>query len=209
MQTNRKQAGILIVLLGLLIILLIIYFGFIKSKTPTTNQPTTGTPTSTAQLPSGPTTGTTTPGDTPQNHQQYDLSKEAPHQLNGNDLSKIGMAFAARFGSYSNQSNYNNFTDLKIMMTDSLKTWVDSYVAALKANAQNSATYYGINTKAITADIANFDYSAGTGKIIVTTERSESTDKIGGGTPYEQKLDLTFKKVGGDWLVDNAYWEKK
>lgn len=33
------------------------------------------------------------------------------------------MSFAERFGSFSNQSNYGNFTDLSIMMTEAMNNW--------------------------------------------------------------------------------------
>lgn len=205
MTNNRKKIGLLIILLGVIIIILIIYFGFIKSKP----LPTTETPeiTPSGQLPSGPVSASTTPSDSPRNYQKYDISQEAPHQTNANDLAKIGMAFAARFGSYSNQSDYGNFTDLKIFMTDNMKEWVDTYITQLKKQA-SAGGYYGLTTRAISAEVKSFDDQAGTALIVILTERSESGDKISGGTPQPQKIDLTFKKVNGDWLVDRAYWEK-
>lgn len=208
MQTNRKQIGLLLILIGLLLLILIIYFGFFK-KTPTVVPiGPVGPSTTTGQMPSGPSTGTTTPGDRPTNYLKYDLSQETPHVTNATDLEKIGMSFAERFGSYSNQSNYGNFTDLKIFMTDNMKAWVDTYIVDLKKNAVAGAGYSGWETRAITASASGFDDQAGTALVIVTVERSASTDQIGGGTAQTAKLDLTFKKVNNDWLVDRAYWEK-
>lgn len=207
MQTNRKQLGIIIIIVGFLILVAIIYFAFFRKTTTVT--PVTTEPTGTAQLPAGPETGTTTPGDKPRNYQQYNISKEAPHEINGNDLAKIAMSFSERLGSYSNQSNYGNFLDLKIFMTDSLKSWADNYVATLKEQTKGQTSYYGISTKAITSEVKSFDNTSGTAEIVVTTERRESTEKIGGGEAYLQKVDIGFLKVNGEWLVDKAYWEKK
>lgn len=205
MQTNRKRIGLLLILVGLLLLIVIIYFGFPK-KAPTGSTATSTTP---GGLTTGAVTGTTTPGNRPANHLTYDLSQEAPHVTNATDLEKIGMSFAERFGSYSNQSNYGNFTDLKIFMTDNMKVWVDTYIADLKKSAVAGAGYSGLVTHALTAQTSGFNDQAGTALVIVTTERSASTDQIGGGTPQIAKLDLTFKKVSSDWLVDKAYWEKK
>lgn len=208
MQTNRKKIGILLIIIGLILILLIIYFGFIK-KSPAT---LTEVPvlTVTAQLPpSAPETGTTTPGDKPRNRQTYDISKEAPHKFSAVDLTKMAMAFAERLGSYSDYSNYGNFTDLKIFMTDSLKSWVDKYVEQLKKESKNNGAYYGLVTKALTTEVKSFDDQAGIARVIVTTKRSESTERMGGGTSYTQKIDISFVKVNGEWLVDKAYWESK
>jgi len=206
MQTNRKRIGFLLILVGLLLIILIIYFGF--SKKNSTVVPTTpGTPTSTG-LTTGSVTGTTTPGDRPTSHLTYDLTKEAPHVTNATDLEKIGMSLAERFGSYSNQSDYNNFIDLKIFMTDNMKAWVDTYIASLKKTAVAGAGYSGQETTALVAKTTSFDDKAGTALVVVTVERAASTDQIGGGKPEIAKLDLTFKKVNNDWLMDKAYWEK-
>jgi len=207
MQSNRKNLGIFIIVIGLIILLLVIYFGFFRKSdtavTPVDNEPAVGTP----QLEEITTTPTTTPGDKIRDNQNYDLTKETPHQPNVNDLTKIAMAFSERFGSFSSQSDYSNFTDLKLLMTDNLKNWVDTYVAKIKSEKSSSA-YYGITTKALTVDVKSFDDKAGTADMMVVTKRSESTQEINGGTPYNQNLELKFKKIDGDWLVDEVYWLK-
>ncbi len=208
MQTNQKKLGIFIVIVGLVIILLIIYF-FLWKKAPTTIVETPTTPEVGGQLPTTEEIGTTTPSDKPRNYQQYNAASEPEHKLNANDLGKISMSFAERFGSFSNQSNYGNFTDLKILMTDSMKTWADKYVADLKSQPQNNNSYYGVITKAITFEVKKYDDAVGQAEILVSTQRRESTEKINGGTPYSQNLTLSLVKVNGEWLFDKAYWEKK
>ncbi|MFA5183999.1 MAG: hypothetical protein WC456_00550 [Patescibacteria group bacterium] len=207
MQTNRRNLGLLVIIIGLIILALVVYFTFFRSEEAPSETPAGETVTATPQLETSPLIGTTTPSDRPVNRQTYDLSKEAPHQFNINDLTKIAESFAARFGSFSSQSDYNNFTDLRMFMTESLRDWVDGYVQKLKAE-RSSATYYGITTKALVSDVKSFDDQAGSAEVFVTTERSESTEQIGGGTPYRQDLRLKFKKVNGDWLVDEVYWQK-
>lgn len=209
MQNNRRNVGILIIIIGLILIALIIYFGFLR-KSPSTGPEgaATTTPTVTSQLPTGPEVSTTTPSDKPRNYQKYDISQEASRPTGAADLAKRAMLYSERLGSYSSQSDYSNFTDLKIYMTDSLRVWSDKYVAELKSQVKSSA-YYGIETKALTTELKSFDDKAGTADIVITTERRESTEKIGGGEPFIQKIDLSFvKTASGDWLMDKAYWEK-
>jgi hypothetical protein len=208
MLNNRKQIGILIISLGLLILLVILYFIF--------RQPTATTPSSSVNpsnqsgpnLPATPTAGTTTPSSLVSN-KQFDISKEKPHVIGLADLAKRAMLYSERFGSYSNQSDYGNFSDLKIFMTPGLRTWTDKYINDLKKNASSSAGYYGIETKALTTEAKSFDDKAGTANITVTTQRRESREQIGGGDPYLQKIDFTFVKSGNDWLIDKIYWQKK
>ncbi|HBA36652.1 TPA: hypothetical protein DCZ15_02125 [Candidatus Falkowbacteria bacterium] len=205
MQNNRKTLGILIILLGLALILLIVYFGFLKKET--TPSAETLPAATTAQLPSA-VPATTTPSDKPLNRQEYDISQEKAHKFNAADLEKLAMSFAERFGSFSNQSAYGNFIDLKIFMTDDLATWVDTYVATLKSQAKNDGSYYGITTRALTAEAKSFDENSGTAQVIVATERRESTGEINGGTSYFQTIDLRFVLEDDEWLADEVYWEK-
>lgn len=205
MQTNRKTIGFLLILLGLAIIAAIIYFLLMK-KTPS-ETPLVPDIVPIAQLPVGEEKGTTTPSDQPRNNIQYDLTKEAAHELNAGDLAQRARAYAERLGSFSTQSDYGNFTDLQMYMTPSMRAWADTYVAEQKASAK-SGSYYGIEAKALTAEVKSFNDSAGTAQIIVTAERRTSTTEIGGGEPYLQKLDIGFLKINGEWLMDKAYWEK-
>jgi hypothetical protein len=205
-QASRQKLGIFIIIIGLLILIAIIYFGFFKNKTAAPQTQTVST--STNQLPGGSGAATTT--EIARNPDlKYDISKEAPHKVNGNDVAKIAMAFAERFGSYSNQSSYGNFSDLKILMTDNMKDWSDKYVASLKASSTNQLAYYGITTNALTSEVKKFDDQNSVAQIVVTTKRQEDTATVSSGAAYVQKLDLDFKKVNSEWLVDRAYWEKK
>lgn len=206
MQNNRKTIGLMLILIGVIIIAVIIYFLFMKKAA--VEAPATTVTTPIAKLPAVIEKGTTTPSDQPRNYLQYDVSKETAHTTNAADLAKRAGTYAERFGSYSTQSDYGNFTDLEIYMTPNLKTWAAKYVEEQKASAK-SGSYYGITAKTLTTEIKSFDETNGTAVIIVTTERRESTTSIGGGEPFNQKLELSFLKVNGEWLMDKAYWEKK
>lgn len=205
-QEARQKLGISIIIIGLLILIAIIYFGFFRNPTPAPLNPV-NTPVVGGQLPAGTET-TATSSETPRAPVNYDLSKEAPHKINASDVAKIAMAFAERFGSYSNQSSYSNFTDLKIMMTSSMKDWADKYASDLRTAAASSTAYYGITTNALTSEVKKFDESGGSASIIITTKRQETSATAAAKEAYIQKLDLDFKKVNGEWLVDRAYWEK-
>lgn len=207
-QDNRKKIGLFIIIFGLLILILIIYFGYFNNKKapvikiPTNNSIINNLP------PSGTDTTASGTAETPRALVSYDLSKEAPHKVNATDVSKIAMAFAERFGSFSNQSSYGNFTDLKILMTANMQDWADKYVADLKASSLNKTSYYGITTNSLTYKIEKFDEIGAAAQIVVTTKRQENTESVTPSPAYIQKLDLDFKKVNGEWLVDKAYWEK-
>ncbi len=205
MQSDRKKIGLTLIIIGLVIIGLIIYFGFIReTEEEPAIIPSVDTPA--GQLPGGFETGTTTPSDHPAASQEYDISKEAPREFAAADLAKRAENYAARLGSYSSQSDYSNFTDLKMYMTEPMRTWVDQQIEELQAKNRNQG-YYGIVTNALTADVKSFDDDAGTAEVQIVTQRRESTEAIGGGESFRQSITLRFVKIGGEWLIDGAYWE--
>ena len=205
MQTNRKKVGLALIIIGLLLICLIIYFGFMRRDAgilvPVDED---GQP---AQLsPEEEVVVGTTPSDRPLDEARYDLSKEQPHVTNEADLAKRAEGYAERLGSYSSQSDYNNFTSLKMYMTPAMQDWVDEEVAKLRAK-NGGDSYYGIVTKALTTQIDSFDDKTGKAVITVVTDRRESTEEIGGGESFRQSIKFNFVKSGGTWLIDSAYWQ--
>lgn len=207
MQNNRRNIGIALIILGLIILGLVIYFTIFK-KSVTPNGIETPVENTSGTLPETGKKGTTTPSDVPRD-KNYDISKEAVHQVNSGDLAKRAMLYSERLGSFSSQSEYTNFSDLKIYMTESMKAWADKTIKDLQEKNKGGQAYYGIETKALTTEVKSYDEKIGQAEIIVTTQRRESTEKIGGGEPFIQKINLSFLKVNGEWLMDKAYWQNK
>ncbi len=210
MQTNRKSLGVFIIILGLILLGLIIYFSFFYgAEEPVVAPVDNGGTTIINTLPGGDNTPTTTPGDKPRNYQQYDLSQAGSYKSGEADLVKTAEAFAERFGSYSNYSNFSNFLDLQIFMTSSMKAWADQYVADLRAAAKDGDAYYGITTTAITGKASAYDEKAGTAQITISTARRESIGEGSESSAYNQDIAISLKKVNGEWLVDKAVWQTK
>ena len=200
---NRRRALIIIIILGLLIISFIIYWLWFRQ--PAGQGPAGGTASTT---PNKIEVSTSTPGSKPRNYQQYDISKEAPHVTNADDLGKVGMTFAGLFGSFSKQSNYGGIEDAKVFMTSDLQAWADTYIAKLRADNKDKV-YYDIATTPLTYKAENFNASSGQAKITIETLRKESTEAVNNGSQYSQTLTLDFVKANGHWLVNAAYWGKK
>jgi hypothetical protein len=125
------------------------------------------------------------------------------------NLEKVASLFAERLGSYSNQSEYGNILDLKILMTESMRTWADGYIAKAKADAKYDGVYRGTVTRAISSNVSDFNSTAGTAKAVVSTQRVDSTGENNNESVYYEDLALTFKKEGSTWLVDDARWQGK
>lgn len=209
-MNKSKILRFALIILVLLLVAILVYIFLNERKSPSTAQPV-NTPEASSTLPSAtsslPTSSSSTPSSKPRNYQQYDVSKEPTHQTNANDLARLASAFAERLGSYSNQSDYGNFSDLDLFMTQSMRDWAVGYVAKMRTANPYNGSYYGITTKAISADVKSFDDTTGKAEIIVHTQRHEVKED-GSNNDYSQDLRLDFVKENGQWLVDGAYWLK-
>lgn len=137
----------------------------------------------------------------------FDPTLEANRALNSEDLRKMAMFIAERFGSYSNQSNYSNVEELKIFMTAKMQDWADTYVASLKKQDKDAATYYGVTSIGVSATVKKFDDKAGAAEILVTTQRQEV---VGTSEPkvFSQDILIVFEKVKDEWKASSATWQK-
>jgi hypothetical protein len=204
-MNNNKKLGIFIVIVGFLIIVAISIYLF-RRNSATVVEPTLIDDVPAEQLPVVSETRNTTPEDRPL-RQEYDVSQEAEHEVNGNDVAKLAVAFAERLGSYSNQSNYSNFEDLNIFMTSSMRDWAKTYVEKTRRDNPYGGSYYGVVTKAVSTEIVSFSDDQGRAEVIIGTQRGETLSD-GGENSYQQNLRLTFVKESHQWLVDGAYWLK-
>jgi|AntRauTorckE6833_2_1112554.scaffolds.fasta_scaffold52780_2 hypothetical protein len=121
------------------------------------------------------------------------------------DLKKLAASFAERFGSYSNQSRYDNLRDLKLFMSDSMKSWTDKFIED-KMNEEYSGEYYGVSTKAVVTTVDNFDLSNGVASATVQTQRMEGREGEDDNVFY-QDLKIDFVKNNKNWVVDEANWQ--
>ena len=201
MNDNNKKLGIVIIIIaGLIIIGLSIYlYLFNKSEqpidvnSPNNTQGQIETPTPVNQQPTV---------------KKFDPAFEASRPLTSEDLKKIAQAYVERLGTYSNQADYQNFADLKLLSTKDMQTWLDTYVAKLKVADNNPAVYNGLSTIALVSEAKSFDDKTGKAEILVTTERRET--KAVGTEPVVTRLIMRvdFLKVAGDWKVDGVYTQK-
>ena len=200
---NKKTWGVIIIIFGLLLIIAIIYFLFLYQPAtpgPVVSQPTAGEPQ--AALP------------------QQAVSPKPPiavqpvapiknTEIKQDDVARMASAFAERFGSFSNQSDYGNIRDLQIFMTAKMKDWAQNYIDQARAKKTDTSIYYGIVTKSILSEVKQFNGDAGQAEILVKTQRRESTGVSGNSTTFYQDIIIKYLREVGVWRVDGVYWQSK
>lgn len=122
------------------------------------------------------------------------------------DALALARSFAERFGSFSNQSNFENIRELTSLMTPLMRLTSDRLVADARAKTTPNAPYYGITTRALASRVTAMDDGTGVADIVVSTQRREVKDRA---TPrvFYQDLALTLKRVEGEWRVERAEWK--
>lgn len=122
------------------------------------------------------------------------------------ELSRIANSFVERFGSYSNQSNFENVSSIRVYMTENMKKWSDDFVKAYRQNNPDTSIYFGITTKAISTKLTGF--SDKEAAFTITTQRKESTGTTDNARVYYQDISVKFAKEQGVWKVNEAKWQE-
>ncbi len=122
------------------------------------------------------------------------------------DLAAFGMPFVERFGSYSNQSSFENLSDLLPFMTDNFKKWAQGKIDEQLAKPYQPI-YQGVTTKALSYTMKLFDEKTGIAEMAVSTQRREMLGSPANTKIINQDITLKFVKVDDIWLVDHAEWK--
>lgn len=121
-------------------------------------------------------------------------------------IETLARSFAERFGSYSNQNQFENIKDLYPFMTNSLREKSAREIKQAQSAAPVSPTtqYSGVTTKAMSVEFEERTESRATVK--VQTQRKEFLAAQTSPKIYYQEIVLTLLKDGGQWKVDSAQW---
>jgi len=131
--------------------------------------------------------------------------KEQPDEVTAK-LVALTLPFVERFGTFSNQNNFENVKDLFPYMTDAFKQRSELQIQQAAGKPFPKA-YTGVITKALSYKVTTVDQSAGTGEFLVTTQRREYVGTSTNFKVYTQDISVTFKKEDSVWLVDSATWK--
>ena len=191
MNLNKKL--IALILSGLILVALIIYFIFIydfnKSDTP--------------ESPNGQQAPAEVISKSPE---PLPVVPRTADNIFRDQAAQLALSFTERYGTSSSQSDFSNLSDLELFMTDELITKTRAFIAAEREKTPNNEDYTGIITKAITSTFNSYDAVAGTADITVSTKRQEQSTNMDVRS-YDQKIKLTMKKINNEWRVDTATWQ--
>ncbi len=207
MENSQKKLGLAIVVIGLILLFLIIYYSFFRNKASEVIIEEERETDFIGELPIDEIFSTTTPSDRPRDRRVYDITQEEEREADVNDVSKLAMSFAERLGSYSSQSNYSNIVDLQLFMTPAMKEWSYTYIDRLKSE-NPSTVYYGISTYALSSQALSYDETTGRARVLVITQRKEVGNDLSAEKLFTQNIALDLVRLDDRWLLSGAYWQK-
>jgi hypothetical protein len=201
---SKRTLGFLFVLIGIIIIGAIVYFIFLgrEGSPPAANLGEGGRGTLETSSQAGKKAAATGGGSADLDFSEPETVE--PEQIAESSAAKVASGFAERFGSYSNQSGFENMSDLELNMTGSMKEWSLKYVEDAKKKSGDLSKYYGVTTKAINAKAESTGEGSST-VVLVKTQRMETTGDADPKT-FAQDIRITLVKSGKAWKVDRAEW---
>lgn len=201
-MNSRKYIGIVIIFLGLAALAVIIYFLFfykIKDVEPVVTE----------QIQEIPKVIPKTVSEEKKEEKKAVIVTMPKREFGEIDLKILAASFAERFGSFSNQADFGNIRDLKILMSQKMVDWADTFIQSEISKKNSSSIYYGVTTKAVFENVKEFNANQGTASVLVSTQRKESTGTTNNSTRFAQDILLNFVRKNGAWKVDSAYWQDR
>lgn len=123
------------------------------------------------------------------------------------NLKSFARSFAERFGSYSNDANFDNIEHLLPYMSERMKKWAQRYLDEQRQKKVDQSVYYGMTTRTMSVKEVNYNPEQGTAEFLVTTQRNESTGTSSNARIFYQDLQIKFIKEQSVWKVNEAWWQ--
>jgi len=115
---------------------------------------------------------------------------------------QMAEIFAERYGSYSNQGDYQNLRDLLPIMTERYRQETEAFLST--ADATPGQTYEGVTSVKISTDVRSSDEDSA---VIAVTLQQERRSGSAAPTTASRTLRMELQLVGQDWRIDRAAWE--
>jgi flagellar basal body-associated protein FliL len=194
MIMSRRTRIVLIVLIVLILLLLLlwIFYALFSRKDETTQTPISPVQEETPEIiPTRPTVS------------QNELEAEKETRATSSDVVSLSKTFVTRYGSYSNEANFSNLTDVLPLMSAAFAAETQAFID----RSTPPSEYYSVSTQVITVNVKDKDEETGTSQVSVTTQREEAVGSPQNSFVRYQEILLNFVKEQDVWKVDSATWQ--
>jgi hypothetical protein len=114
--------------------------------------------------------------------------------------SQTAELFAERYGSFSNQSEYQNLRDLLPIMTERFRRESEAKLAAVPAGTPTQ--YVGVTSVKLSSKVVATDDASGRARVSVLVQETKTTASEPPTTSYKTYI-VRLQKEGDEWKVDS------
>lgn len=197
---SKRTKIIILIIVSLVVIFLFIWL-IMRKQVPVI---TRGLDTSVPSLPQSQTQNVVVP---PVNNNPISNQEASSKPDLSVTLKSLAAAFAERYGSFSNQSNFKNLKDLDSSMTYNFFVQTEQYIKEQEAIQNNNSAYYGITSKTIKNQLTNLDEDKMEAELHLTMQRREAKDSMNSNIRiFYQDIIVNLKQERDKWKIDNAEW---
>lgn len=197
MSRRTKIIILAILVLILLGVFLLWLYGRSSSALPASRQGSSSPPLTTST--------SATVQNTPLGSVGSTIDRTTNPQIARAGVEAVARSFTERYGSYSNQSNFQNIEDLYPFMTASMRVSAEAFVAGERARQSSDAlSYSGITTKVLNVKVLS--QSATDARLVLTTQRTESKTGVAPRV-YYQDAELVMKYARSQWNAGALVWK--
>ena len=133
--------------------------------------------------------------------QQLKQEQNTRNQTAG--VTSVAKMFTERYGSHSNEANFQNLIDVFPIMTDEFVQESKDMIAKTAI----SETYYGVTTSVLTVTVEKIDEAKGAATIRLNTQREIAKDSPQNISVENQEIVLELVRLEGVWKVASANWQ--
>ncbi len=141
---------------------------------------------------------------TPQAEVKYSLKELSQEEKLKQEIKNFVSYFVERFGTYSNQTDLSNLTELKDMSTASFAKFLDTYINDIKTKYPYRQGYYGITTKVVVVDFEDFNPADTRFRAVVETRRKEVRGDE--SREFNQKAEVEVIQDGEGYKINRVFW---
>jgi len=121
-------------------------------------------------------------------------------------LQQVAVSFVERYGSYSNQSDFENLEDLLSFMSADFAQRTKNFIYSQRLNQRFDQIYYGLTTKAMNSQVIDFYPERNLVKFKVITQKQEIVGGSENANVFYQDAEVEFINSGGIWKVNSLNW---
>jgi hypothetical protein len=134
---------------------------------------------------------------------EQELEDERTSRVVSADVVSLSKTFVERYGSYSDEANFANLTDVLVLMSDDFARETQNFINKTAPLSE----FYSINTAVITVNVDSQDDATGVAQVTIMTQREEALESPQDIDVRFQEIVLTFVMEDGSWKVDSANWQ--